>query len=186
MVLFPYLCPHIDHRTSTQTTTYASLKSMLVHRISHKKYIADLSGTGAWLNGGRWNSQHRYILYTSQNHALSAWEYFVNMDRDFEKTLPTSLCHASILLPDNLVIKTLNSSDLPNGWDSTSTPKIIQKIGDAWLDSLETLVLKVPSAVIHSEFNYLINPKHPDFHLVKIQSIEPFHFDKRLFNKKLV
>jgi hypothetical protein len=38
----------------------------------------------------------------------------------------------------------------------------------------------VPSAVIHSEFNYLINPAHPRFGELVIGSAEPFQFDSRL------
>jgi len=45
------------------------------------------------------------------------------------------------------------------------------------------LVLKVPSAVVQEEYNYLVNPNHRDFHKVKIIAVEPFTFDERLFKK---
>lgn len=156
---------------------------MIVYRISHKPFIEDISGTGAWLVGGRWNSQYKHMLYTSESLALAALEILVNIrpERiDFE----TERMFATIYIPDDLPIADFKIEDLPNGWNNDNPPPIIKTLGNKWLDSLETLVLKVPSAVIPSEFNYLINPKHPDFHWVQIKSIEPFHFDKRLFTKK--
>ena len=152
---------------------------MIVHRISLKKYIGDLSGTGAWLNGGRWNSQYKHLLYTSQSLALAAWEYFVNMDDNFEINLPSYLSRAAISIPGGSSLKFLRMDDLPMDWNSPIHSDLLQELGDQWLDSLETLVLQVPSAVISSEFNYLINPSHPDFHLVNIESVHPFQFDKR-------
>ncbi len=153
---------------------------MKVYRISQKNYIEDLSGTGAWLGGGRWNSPNKYMLYTSENLALAALEVLVNIrpERiDFEM----ERMFASIFIPDSLPIKMLETDSLPQDWSSDIPPPSLQQLGNDWLNSLETLVLKVPSAVISSEFNYLLNPKHPDFHLVKIESVQPFQFNNRLF-----
>jgi RES domain-containing protein len=41
--------------------------------------------------------------------------------------------------------------------------------------------LKIPSSVTKGDFNILINPNHPDFKRIAIQSIEPFPFDRRIF-----
>jgi RES domain-containing protein len=41
-------------------------------------------------------------------------------------------------------------------------------------------VLKVPSAIIASEANYLINTSHPDFEQVKLLGTEDFVFDPRI------
>ncbi len=156
---------------------------MILYRISHKPYIEDISGIGAWLVGGRWNSQYKYMLYTSESLALAALEVLGNIrpERiDFE----TERMFAAIYIPDDLPIAAFNIEDLPNGWNNDNPPTLIKTLGNRWLDSLETLVLKVPSAVIPSEFNYLVNPKHPDFNKVKIQSSQPFRFDKRLFIQK--
>jgi RES domain-containing protein len=172
-----------EQKTTTHATPSTSPKLMLLHRISHEKYIQDLSGKGAWLNGGRWNSPGKAVLYTSESLALAAWEVFVHTPKDL---LPPNLMHAIILLPDSGLHKPITIKDLPENWDSSLAPEVFRQTGDKWLDSLETLLLKVPSAVIATAFNYLINPKHPDFHLVKIQSIQPFRFDERLFKKNQV
>jgi RES domain-containing protein len=41
-------------------------------------------------------------------------------------------------------------------------------------------VLAVPSVIIPEEFNYLLNPAHPDFKKISIGKPEPFAFDPRL------
>jgi len=40
--------------------------------------------------------------------------------------------------------------------------------------------LKVPSAVVQDEFDFILNPRHELFHRIKIIDSEPFDFDKRL------
>jgi RES domain-containing protein len=45
---------------------------------------------------------------------------------------------------------------------------------------MQTAVLKVPSAIIDLEYNYLLNPAHPDFEKIKIRSVNKFTFDPRL------
>jgi RES domain-containing protein len=46
---------------------------------------------------------------------------------------------------------------------------------------LNCAVLKVPSAVVKGDFNYLINPFHPDATKISVSSQEDFPFDKRIF-----
>ena len=59
-------------------------------------------------------------------------------------------------------------------------PSYLQSIGDEFLNSKKSLVLKVPSAIIEAENNFIINPAHPDMKKIKILSAENFIFDKRL------
>jgi RES domain-containing protein len=56
-------------------------------------------------------------------------------------------------------------------------------IGDKFLKDSKFLVLKVPSATVQGEFNYLINPRHKNFDQIKILKIENFNFDERLFKR---
>ena len=69
---------------------------------------------------------------------------------------------------------------LPPGWHQDPPPLEAAAVGDRWLASQVSLLLKVPSAVIQSEFNYLINPSHPQFGELVIGPPEPFRFDSRL------
>jgi RES domain-containing protein len=50
----------------------------------------------------------------------------------------------------------------------------------AWLRSAGTAALSVPSAVIRTERNILLNPRHPEAKRILLISDEPFSFDPRL------
>jgi RES domain-containing protein len=43
-----------------------------------------------------------------------------------------------------------------------------------WAESGDTVVLEVPSAVVPGEHDFLLNPRHPDFHRLTIGHPEPF------------
>lgn len=152
---------------------------MIVHRISHPQFIEDLTGYGAWLKGGRWNSPGRSVLYTSSSLPLAAWEVFVNLPKEFLPAKPLS--SATIFIPDKALIQVVPVKSLNVKWFDVPHPKELREIGDQWLDKKESLVLKVPSSVIRGEYNFLLNPNHPAFKTVKVQSILPFKFDPRIF-----
>lgn len=150
---------------------------MVVYRLSKSLYANDLSGKGAELVGGRWNSKGNAVLYTSQSIALCVTEIAVHiplgiLPKDFE------LIHIEI--PEDLI---LEIKKLPKDWQTFPHADSTQKIGDKFLKDLKYLILKVPSAAVQGEFNYLINPKHKDFEKVKIRKKEKFSFDERLFIK---
>jgi RES domain-containing protein len=72
----------------------------------------------------------------------------------------------------------INYKKLKRNWKDD--PPYLQSIGDEFLNSKKSLVLKVPSAIIELENNFIINPAHPDMKKIKILSCENFIFDKRL------
>lgn len=154
---------------------------MKVFRLSKSKFSHDLSGKGAELAGGRWNSKGKAVLYTSQSRALCTAEIAVhtplgNIPRDYEIV--------EISIPDSIIsIKEIEISVLPIDWKSIPNSHSSQEIGDKFLSENKFLVFKVPSVVVQGEFNYLINPAHPRFKEVEITSINPFEFDVRLFMK---
>lgn len=74
----------------------------------------------------------------------------------------------------------MDVATLPAGWRAYPAPPELQLIGNMWAASQETAVLRVPSAVIPSELNYLLNPNHPDFGSITIGTPEPFELDLRL------
>ncbi len=59
-----------------------------------------------------------------------------------------------------------------------------QSLGDYWIDSMRSAVLRVPSAVVPNEFNYLLNPRHGDFARIIPELPVPFTFDERLFQDR--
>jgi RES domain-containing protein len=153
---------------------------MIVYRLSKQAYMYDLSGRGAELNGGRWNSKGTAVVYTSSSRALSVLEVAVHTPFGF---MPTDYFMVSITIPDNSSI--LELEKLPEGWDTNPLIKATQLIGDNFKKAHQYLALKVPSATVAGDFNYLLNPHHPDFKSVEITGTERFEFDSRLFKKEL-
>lgn len=153
---------------------------MIVFRLTKSTYKNGLSGRGAEIYGGRWNSKKTPMVYTSQSRALCMAEIAVHSPLGI---IPKDYFLVTIEIPDDCKTKQVNETELPAGW--TSIPHIhqTQELGDRFIQDAECLVLKVPSAVVQGDWNYLINPLHQDISLVKIISAEEFNFDKRLFVK---
>jgi RES domain-containing protein len=154
---------------------------MKVYRIERKKYIDTvLSGMGASLsNGNRWNGLNTRMVYTSESRALATLEISVHID--LSEDLPSDRYYIEIDVPDTLFIQEINEKDLPKNWDAK--PPIIdtQRIGDAFVSQNEAAALKVPSSIIPNEYNFLINPNHPDATKIKITEMQKMNFDKRLW-----
>lgn len=151
---------------------------MKLFRLTKAKYSKDLSGKGAEIAGGRWNSKGVPMLYTSNSIALATTEVAVHVPLGI---LPKGYVAIIYELDDVTIIEQLKESKLPPGLRSVPHSRSTQLIGDDFIISRRVLVLKVPSVVIQGGFNYLINPNHPDLNQVSIMKIEPFEFDKRLF-----
>jgi RES domain-containing protein len=135
-------------------------------------------GEGARVEGGRWNSPGVPLVYTSQSAALAALEMLVHLGR-------SSMLLAYVLIPcvfDDAVILRLDRKRLPENWRAYPAPPELQSFGDEWVKSGTSAVLDVPSAVIDTETNYLLNPHHRDFRAVRIMDPQPFEFDLRLRN----
>jgi RES domain-containing protein len=146
-------------------------------RIVHRKFAKiAFSGEGARLLGGRWNSPGRPVIYTAQSQALAALEILVHLDS--EKLLRHYLA-IPVTIPPHL-IERLSPHFLPKNWRAYPAPRSTHAIGDAWLASANSPVLQVPSVVIPSESNFLLNPAHPHFFKLRIGKPVPFLFDPRL------
>jgi RES domain-containing protein len=151
---------------------------MRVFRLSKRKYSKELNGKGAAKSGNRWNSKGTEIIYTAESRALAMAEVTVHLTL---ATLPSDYVMIEIEIPDNIIYKELILKELDEDWNSHPPNSITQKIGDEFIDSIKVCLLKVPSAVVQGDSNYLINPYHPDFKKIKIVEITDFPFDKRIF-----
>ncbi len=85
-----------------------------------------------------------------------------------------------IEIPEAVAVETINEDELPKNWQDFDAYLHCQQLGDAWLNSLKSAVLSVPSAIVPQEHNYLLNPQHPDFQKIKLLSAEDFVFDPRI------
>ena len=149
---------------------------MITHRICNTLFSNDISGTGAKLNGGRWNSRGVGMLYVTEFISLAVLEMLVHVQfKDFA----TELCLLDISIPEAAEIKELKLNKLKQDW--MKDYGYTRFIGDEFIRTEKTLLMKVPSAVITEEHNFLINPMHPDFKKIKIAGARNFETDKRLF-----
>jgi RES domain-containing protein len=144
-------------------------------RIVKPEYADDAySGEGARRAGGRWNSPGVPVAYCSETVALATLELLANIPRRFR--LPEYVL-VSCRFDESLVRQI---GPLPDDWAGYPAPPEVQAIGNSWLLSGASAVLKVPSAIIQSEFNYVLNPEHPDFRSIDIGQPMPFRVDYRL------
>ena len=136
-----------------------------------------LDGLGGLYVSGRWHSKGSPILYTACSPALAALEVLVHVD---PLLAPTDLRLLAIEVPADLSLESLEPDTLPPGWAEVPAPRALQALGDAWLRQQRTAALCVPSAVIRTERNILLNPRHPEVQRISIISDEAFSFDTRL------
>jgi RES domain-containing protein len=133
-------------------------------------------GEGARVEGGRWNSPGTPVVYASQSAALAALELLVHLGR-------ASMLLAYVLIRctlDERRVSRLDRARLPKNWRSYPAPPDLQRIGDEWVTSRASAALEVPSAIVETESNYLLNPLHADFPVIRIEDPVPFAFDLRL------
>jgi len=148
-----------------------------VWRLCAAKYAGTaFSGLGAKLYGGRWSPPGVAVAYCSESRALAALEVLANGDD------ATRLCHHHWVcvagkFPAELIEKPVR---VPAAWRQYPHTQATQAFGAEWVRSARSAALRLPSALVAGEFNYLLNPAHPDFKRVKIGKPVPFFFDPRL------
>jgi len=151
---------------------------MIVYRIvKQKSRTTDLSGTGAYNEGGRWNNAGTYALYTSENRALAAMELLVHLD---EQETPPDLFIMSIEINNTAPVYEITSINILNDWRMPEN-LALKYMGDKLFSANNYIAIKAPSAVMPFEYNYILNPRYPGFYdLVKVVGVEKFDFDERL------
>lgn len=151
---------------------------MEIYRLSREKFAGTLSGVGAALKGGRWNSSGVEMIYTAANRSLAMAEVVVHFTL---ATIPDDYVMVAIFVPDELKIYSLSVTDLPPDWNAWPHSVSTQAIGDRFVMDNTYPILRVPSAVTQGDYNFLINPLHPDFKSIHIIDFQKFPFDSRIF-----
>ncbi len=149
---------------------------MIVYRISNELYKEDISGNGAAINGSRWNSKNLKMLYTGEYISLSILESLVHL-RQID--IPPNQYLLTIQIPD-IKFQDISPAKLKANWQQHVN--YTQWIGDQFISASQSMILKVPSAIVPQEHNFLVNPLHADFKKVKLVNHELLELDKRLFN----
>lgn len=152
---------------------------MIIYRICNSLHSDDLSGTGAKLYGARWNTKGTPMLYTAENISLALLELLVHSQF---KNFSISLDLVTIQLPASFKAAEISIKKIKANWEKDNG--YTQFIGDEFIRNKQDLLMKVPSAIIQEENNFLINPLHPDFKKIKILETRSFKTDERLFSIK--
>jgi RES domain-containing protein len=147
---------------------------MILFRISNQIYSQDISGKGAALFGGRWNSKGNHALYLSSHTSLAVLEILVNYS--YEQLMHTAFDIVTFEIKNDKSVESIKN--LESNW--RYLPKYTKEIGDYFLMDKSKLMLKIPSAIIETEYNYLLNPEHVDFKKIKIINVSPLKLDNRL------
>lgn len=137
----------------------------------------DMSGKGAAHTGGRWNSQGRSAVYSAGSIALACLETLVHIKID----LPLNRYLVRIDVPDTLwrSCETL-ASPLPIGWDAEPYGMTSVALGDDWISRGTSALLEVPSVIVPEEYNYLINPAHPEATQIRAHKMRKWIYSARL------
>jgi RES domain-containing protein len=155
---------------------------MRLWRLARKAFAKEpLSGEGGLYASGRWHSAPRLVVYASESLALASLEVLVHFDPDLS---PRDLVALEIEVPANVPLARWTPAELPRSWRRYPPPRTLQKRGNAWLDGLTGAVLCVPSVLVPSEHNFLVNPLHPDARSFSVVSKTPFAFDPRLIGRE--
>lgn len=147
-----------------------------VYRFAPSIYSNDLSGYGAKLYGGRWNSIGTPAVYTSFTISLALVELFIHK-KTYEEIIVNELMEITIA---DIIESKIDYQKLKDNWQDDAG--YCQYIGNQFLAQQQDVGIIVPSAIIEQENNLVLNPLSKDFlKKVKIKKIKSFSFDERLF-----
>jgi RES domain-containing protein len=138
--------------------------------------ITPYHGFGAAQRGGRWNSKRIYVAYAAASASLALLEYLVHIDR---ADAPSDLVFSVAEIPDDSV-EEIDRAALPPDWRFEPPPFALRALGDAWAARSPSLALRVPSVVVPSESNVLINPRHPRAGEIRYAPLTEVVLDPRL------
>lgn len=146
------------------------------YRLSLRQYARQaFAGEGARRAGGRWNPRGLPAVYASSTVSLAALEFLVHLSGP--QDAPELVCNRI-----EFDAKLSCDVELPKRWRQLKL-RDTRALGEKWFEEASTPILRVPSFVVPTEFNFVINPQHPDFRRIKINSPEPFSLDPRLYER---
>jgi len=151
---------------------------MTIYRITKKQYASKFNGKGAARYGNRWNSKGTEVIYCAESRALAFAELSVYLNIAMASTQYVML---TIKVPEKLKFKILDTKNLPTNWNVYPHIKDTQIIGDQFVQKGQFAIMKVPSAIVHGDYNFLLSPHHRNFNKIKIVNSASFPIDQRIF-----
>ena len=135
-----------------------------------------LSGEGARLYGGRWNSPGTAMTYLASSRSLAVLEVLAQL------TSTADLARYALLPVHFDSDHVSDLPTLPGDWRALPSPRSTAEEGDRWISEKSSLLLRVPSVILPAETNYLLNPAHPAFDSVEMGEPEDLDIDPRLLS----
>jgi|SRR5690554_871206 len=148
---------------------------MKIYRITREKYAEKLEASG---RENRWNKEKQYVVYASSSRSLATLELVAHRNAIMEGVRYNTII---IHVPEYLdFVVEVDITKLPRNWHLLENKYVTQELGSDWYVNKSSPILRVPSAIIKEEYNYVLNTLHPDFSKIKIESVEDFNWDIRL------
>lgn len=148
---------------------------MRLYRLGKFPYIQDTTGQGGLYYSGRWHEKGVQILYTSGHLSLAKLEVLAN-----SPSLPRNYFALTLEIPDATPFQKVTVDQLPANWQEMPYPLELAQLTRAWMEEGAFWIMRVPSAHAPTEWNYLLNPLHPDHQQLRVVALEPHPFDARL------
>jgi RES domain-containing protein len=146
-------------------------------RVYRKLFGPSLDGEGALHAPGRWNSLGNRAVYFGGTAAIVVLEKLVHLDPEvIESDLMLGTFEADLGFED---VWPADVDPWENGLQDIAWTR---RNGDKWLTGMSSTLLRVPSAILPEEYNFMFNPKHPDAGKLKLIDERPFAFDGRLLS----
>ena len=150
---------------------------MICYRLSKAEFAEELSGYGAELSGGRWNSKGTPLLYTCVSQSLCVLEIAVRLS---VIDVPDGLKLITIRIKDSIIGK-VEEKELPTDWQKFPHLRTTQVFGDELINTSKHKAFLIPSAMVPAEHNLIVNPKKVTKKEIEIISIDDFYIDERLY-----
>ncbi|SRR6266568_678758 len=144
---------------------------MVLWRISRHR---DLSGVGGLKAAGRWHYAGHPIVYFAETPAAALLEVCVHTSAN---DVPPDFILLRIEGPD-VEVPSIRIDDLPEDWRIRI--ETTRDLGTAWLEKNESVLLRVPSALVPETWNCLFNPFHRQAADYRIVETLAYPFDVRL------
>lgn len=152
---------------------------MRIFRLARAEFRRSLwSGEGGLHVDGRWHVAGRRVVYAAQSLSLAQLEVLVHIS---DRRQMPRLVYGEADIPDSVSIEVIKIAGLPDNWRRFAPyPVDTQRIGTDWLKRQSSAVLQVPSAISAAEWNFLLNPAHPEFSRIRLAMPRPFEMDPRV------
>lgn len=139
----------------------------------------DLTGGGAKITGGRWNSKGKPLVYAASTIALATLETLAHLGDSIairnaflvRIDIPVAMWRRRTLI---------DAANLDPTWVAEPPGSTTIAAGNDWIDMAGEPLLLVPSVLVPEEYNVLINPAHPASRKITATVTRQFIYDPRL------